>query len=84
MKIIIDRFEEDIAVVELEDGELLNVPKILFADAREGDTVEINILKRPAANEPETPNPQKDTASPDDTPADIFRRLRQKRKKENI
>lgn len=43
MKVIIDRFEEDIAVVEL-DGEMLHAPRALFAGAREGDAAEITIL----------------------------------------
>ncbi len=43
MRIIIDRFEGDIAVVEL-DNEMLNVPRGLFPGAREGDAVEITVL----------------------------------------
>ena len=43
MRIIIDRFEGDIAVVELGD-KMLNAPRELFPKAKEGDTVEIRIL----------------------------------------
>lgn len=43
MKVIIDRFEEDTAVLELPDGTMLNVPKKLFCEAHEGDTVTITV-----------------------------------------
>ncbi len=45
MKVIIDRFEGDFAVVEIENGKVINIPKILFPDACEGDIVEITINK---------------------------------------
>ena len=41
MRIIIDRFEEDIAVCELENGKFIDVPKCLFPDSSEGDIFEI-------------------------------------------
>lgn len=41
MRVIIDRFEGNFAVVELEDGTTVNMPKILIPDANEGDTVTI-------------------------------------------
>lgn len=41
MRVIIDRFEGDFAVVETEDGITVNMPKILLPDAKEGDTVRI-------------------------------------------
>lgn len=43
MKVIIDRFEGDYAVVELEVGKCVNIPKILIPDAKEGDVIEIKI-----------------------------------------
>ena len=43
MRIIIDRFEGDIAVVELGD-KTINAPRELFPKAKEGDTVEIRFL----------------------------------------
>lgn len=46
MKVIIDRFEGDMAVVELSDGHMLDVPCILFADAKEGDIVNIIVDKQ--------------------------------------
>ncbi len=44
MKFIIDRFEEDMAVVELEDGEMVDIPRqVLPRDAEEGDVLVIFI-----------------------------------------
>lgn len=43
MWVIIDRFEGEYALVELEDGSVLPVPAQLFPGAREGDVVEIRI-----------------------------------------
>ncbi len=44
MKITIDRFENDIAVVETENGDILNIPKLLFpSDAKEGSIVHITV-----------------------------------------
>lgn len=65
MRVIIDRFEEDIAVLELDEGgRRLKAPKELFKGAREGDTAEITVLgKVNAGGEP---------------PHEIFERLRAK------
>ncbi len=43
MKVIIDRFEGDFAVVELPDGEIVDLPCALFADAKEGDIISITV-----------------------------------------
>lgn len=43
MKVIIDRFEGEYAVVELEIGKFVNMPKILVSDAHEGDVIDIYI-----------------------------------------
>ncbi|HAZ20626.1 MAG TPA: DUF3006 domain-containing protein [Clostridiales bacterium] len=43
MKVVIDRFEEEYAVVELESGTFADMPRVLVPDAREGDVVEIRI-----------------------------------------
>lgn len=44
MKITIDRFENDIAVVETENGHILNIPKLLLpSDAKEGSIVHITV-----------------------------------------
>lgn len=71
MKVIIDRFEEDIAVVEL-DGKMLHAPRALFAQAQEGDTVELTVLPR-----------ESEVAAEDaeDSPAALFAKLRKKKKR---
>ena len=44
MKVIIDRIEGKYAVVELEDGNAVDMPVLLLpAGAKEGDTIEITI-----------------------------------------
>lgn len=44
LKIIIDRFEGDFAVVELDDKGLINMPIELVPEgAKEGDVIEIQI-----------------------------------------
>ncbi len=44
MKVIIDRFEGDYAVVEIEEGIFVNMPKILLPNlAEEGDVLTIGI-----------------------------------------
>ena len=71
MKVIIDRFEENTAVVEL-NGEILNAPRALFAEAHEGDVVELTVLPRKSA----------DPANPSgDDPAVLFKKLRKKKKR---
>ncbi len=41
MKITIDRIENDRFVIELPDGQVLDVPRALFSDASEGDIYRI-------------------------------------------
>ena len=45
MRIVIDRFEGDFAVCEVDEGKFINLPKELFPDANEGDIVLIQVLK---------------------------------------
>lgn len=45
MRVIIDRIEEKKAVVELESGKTLRVPRELFPNASDGDAVIITIEK---------------------------------------
>lgn len=45
MKVTIDRFEGDFAVVEISESCFANIPKILLPDAKEGDIVSITIEK---------------------------------------
>ena len=44
MRIILDRFEGNIAVVELEDGSIIDCPKALLPDnAKEGSIINITV-----------------------------------------
>lgn len=43
MRITINRIEGELAVCELENGQLLNVPSQLFGNISEGDVVEIKV-----------------------------------------
>jgi len=45
MKVIIDRFEGDYAIVELPNETFVDVPKVLFPDAHEGDVIDISVDK---------------------------------------
>ena len=46
MKVIIDRFEGEYAVVELEVGKCVNIPKVLIPNSKEGDIIRIEIEKK--------------------------------------
>ena len=50
MKVIVDRFEGDYVIVELDIGKVINVPKILFPNAKEGDVFKIEIDKEETNN----------------------------------
>jgi len=44
MRIIVDRFEGNIAVVELENGQMIDCPKALLpANAKEGSIINITV-----------------------------------------
>lgn len=43
MQVVVDRIEEDYIVLELENGNIIDVPKELIPGAREGDIVDIYI-----------------------------------------
>lgn len=45
MKVIIDRFEGEYAVCEIEVGTIVNIPKILVPNATEGDVITIEVDK---------------------------------------
>lgn len=49
MKVIVDRFEGDYAVVEINKGNLVNIPKVLLDGAEEGDVISIEIDKEETA-----------------------------------
>lgn len=47
MKFIIDRFEEEYVLVELDNKSIISLPKILLpSEAKEGDILEIIIDKK--------------------------------------
>ncbi|MBO5870462.1 MAG: DUF3006 domain-containing protein [Clostridia bacterium] len=54
MRVIIDRIEENIAVCELEDGKMINIPRELFEDACEGDVFDVVITKNDEVKEEQT------------------------------
>ena len=43
MKVIIDRIENDYAVVELDINSFVNLPIVIIPDAKEGDVIDIRI-----------------------------------------
>lgn len=43
MLVTIDRFEGNFAVVETEDGQMVNMPSVLVPNAKEGDCIKIEI-----------------------------------------
>lgn len=46
MRFTIDRFEEEFAIVELENGEVVEIPKaILPSESKEGDIISISVEK---------------------------------------
>lgn len=45
MKVIIDRFEGDMAVSEIDIGKFVSIPRVLVNDAKEGDVIEIIVRK---------------------------------------
>jgi len=50
MKVIIDRFEGNYAVVEIDVGKFVNIPKILLPNAKEGDVIKIEKDKKETKN----------------------------------
>ena len=45
MKVIVEKIDGNIATVELENGEMVNLPSIILSGAEEGDIVEIIVRK---------------------------------------
>ena len=50
---VVDRIEQDILVLEDDDGKTFSVPKELVRQAKEGDCVEININREETKNRQE-------------------------------
>lgn len=46
MKVIIDRFEGDYAIVEIDINNFVNIPRILVPFAKEGDVINIEVDKK--------------------------------------
>lgn len=44
MKVIVDRIENEMVVVEINENTNCNIPKVLIPFAKEGDVIEIKIL----------------------------------------
>ncbi len=45
MQVIVDRIEGEFLVIELPSGEVVNIPKVLVPNAKEGDVINITIDK---------------------------------------
>ena len=45
MRVVIDRIEDSVASVELENGKIINVPMELFEGFKEGDVLYITLNK---------------------------------------
>ena len=43
MKVIVDRIEGEYLVVEITNGNFVNIPRILVPNAKENDVISINI-----------------------------------------
>ncbi len=43
MRVTIDRFEGEYAIVETENGDFVNMPSVLVPGSSEGDIIEITI-----------------------------------------
>ena len=43
MKIILDRFEGEFGIVELEDMTFVEIPRVLLGSAKEGDVISISV-----------------------------------------
>ena len=48
MRVVVDRIEDGVAVLQLENGKIVNAPVELFCECTEGDIVDITV------NKPET------------------------------
>ncbi|MBQ8057791.1 MAG: DUF3006 domain-containing protein [Ruminococcus sp.] len=46
MRFVIDRIEEDTAVIELENGQMLTIPAVLVDNAKEGDAIILTVEEK--------------------------------------
>lgn len=65
MRVIVDRIEEGIVIVEADNENTYQLPLALCPDVREGDTIEINVIEK---------------QPPQEKPHAIFERLRKNSK----
>lgn len=54
MKYIVDRIEENSAIIEIEAGKTTSIPLELIKDAKEGDYIIITVEKKNNENEADT------------------------------
>lgn len=54
MRIIVDRIEDDKAVVELESGATVTVPTEILCGAKEGDAVVLTVERKDSDNRVDT------------------------------
>lgn len=45
MRLIVDRIEENFIVAEMPDQSMVNIPKVLAPDAKEGDVIRLSLYK---------------------------------------
>ena len=45
MRLIVDRIEEDFIVAEMPNLSMVNIPRILAPDAKEGDVIRLSLYK---------------------------------------
>ena len=45
MRLIVDRIEEDYIVAEMPDLTMVNIPRALVRDAREGDVIRVSLYR---------------------------------------
>lgn len=43
MQLVVDRIEDEYLVVELEDGTIIDIPKEIVPNAKEGDIIDIYV-----------------------------------------
>ena len=43
MRVILDRFEGNYGIVEMEDKTFVEIPRVLLVNAKEGDVISINV-----------------------------------------
>ena len=60
MKVIVDRTEGEMFVVELENGKFANLPRVFAENAKDGDIIDISIDKNETEKRRKTINEKMD------------------------